>query len=90
MGIRDRPFAPASPWQNGYAERLLGSIRRECLEHMINFESGYADIVTLNRWKRRELTWIATRRSATSRLPTIAVGLCRAKSSKVRGEALSF
>jgi transposase InsO family protein len=34
-GIRDRPTAPASPWQNGYAERLIGSIRRECLDHVI-------------------------------------------------------
>jgi hypothetical protein len=29
MGIRDRPIARASPWQNGFAERLIGSIRRE-------------------------------------------------------------
>jgi transposase InsO family protein len=35
MGIRDKPIAPASPWQNGFAERLIGSIRRECLEHVI-------------------------------------------------------
>jgi hypothetical protein len=28
MGIRDRPTSPRSPWQNGYAERLIGSIRR--------------------------------------------------------------
>ena len=35
MGIRDKPIAPASPWQNGFAERLIGSIRRECLNHVI-------------------------------------------------------
>jgi hypothetical protein len=35
MGIRDRPTAPRSPWQNTYAERLVGSIRRECLDHII-------------------------------------------------------
>jgi transposase InsO family protein len=35
MGIRDRPTAPRSPWQNGYAERLIGSIRRECVDHII-------------------------------------------------------
>jgi transposase InsO family protein len=35
MGIRDKPTAPASPWQNGFAERLIGSIRRECLDHII-------------------------------------------------------
>ena len=37
MGIRDRPTAPRSPWQNGYAERLIGSIRRECLDHVVVF-----------------------------------------------------
>jgi transposase InsO family protein len=31
MGIRDRPIPPRSPWQNGYAERLIGSIRRDCV-----------------------------------------------------------
>src|SRR5258707_754024 len=35
MGIRDKPTASASPWQNGFAERLIGSIRRECLDHII-------------------------------------------------------
>jgi len=35
IGIRDKPIAPASPWQNGFAERLIGSIRRECLDHLV-------------------------------------------------------
>ena len=35
MGIRDKPIAPASPWQNAFAERLIGSIRRECVDHLI-------------------------------------------------------
>ena len=35
MGIRDKPTAPASPWQNGFAERLIGSIRRECVDHLV-------------------------------------------------------
>jgi transposase InsO family protein len=35
MGIRDRPISARSPWQNGYAERLIGSIRRECLDHVV-------------------------------------------------------
>jgi transposase InsO family protein len=37
MGIRDRPTAPRSPWQNGHVERLIGSIRRECLDHIVVF-----------------------------------------------------
>jgi transposase InsO family protein len=35
MGITDTPTAPRSPWQNGYVERVIGSIRRECLDHVI-------------------------------------------------------
>src|SRR2546427_6398749 len=34
MGIRDRPTAPRSPWQNAYVEQLIGSLRRECLDHV--------------------------------------------------------
>ena len=37
LGIRDHPTSPRSPWQNGYAERLIGSIRRECLDHIVVF-----------------------------------------------------
>jgi len=37
MGIRDRPIAPRSPWQNGCVERLIGSIRRDCLDHVVVF-----------------------------------------------------
>ena len=35
MGIRDHPTAPRSPWQNPHAERLIGSIRREILDHIV-------------------------------------------------------
>ena len=35
MGIRDRPMTPRSPWQNGHVERLIGSIRRECPDHVV-------------------------------------------------------
>jgi transposase InsO family protein len=36
-GIRHRPTAPRSPWQKGHAERLIGSIRWECLDHVVVF-----------------------------------------------------
>jgi len=35
MGTREHPTDFFSPWQNGYAERVIGSIRRECLDHLI-------------------------------------------------------
>ena len=41
MGIRDRPTAPRSPWQNGHVERLIGSIRRECLDHVVVFGEAH-------------------------------------------------
>jgi transposase InsO family protein len=41
MGVRDRPTAPRSPWQNGYAERLIGSIRREVLDHVVVLGGRY-------------------------------------------------
>jgi transposase InsO family protein len=41
MGIRDRPTAPHSPWQNSHVERLIGSIRRECLDHVLVLGEGH-------------------------------------------------
>jgi putative transposase len=35
MGIEEVLTAPRSPWQNGYVERFIGSVRRECLDHVI-------------------------------------------------------
>jgi transposase InsO family protein len=40
MGIRDHPTAPRSPWQNGHVERVIGSIRRESLDHLIVFDEA--------------------------------------------------
>jgi transposase InsO family protein len=41
IGIRDKPAAPAAPWQNGSAERLIGSIRREYLDHVVVLDEVY-------------------------------------------------
>ena len=41
MGIRDRPTAARSPWQNGYCGRAIGSIRRECLDHVVVFSERH-------------------------------------------------
>jgi hypothetical protein len=70
MGIRDKPTAPASPWQNGFAERLIGSIRRECLDHIIVLSEehlrrilkNYAAITTalerIGHWTRMRLSLV--------------------------------
>ena len=48
MGIRDRPISPGSPWQNGYAERLIGTACRECLDQVLIFgETHLRQILTL-------------------------------------------
>jgi putative transposase len=47
MGIEELRTAPRSPWQNAYAERLIGSIRRECLDHLIVAnEMGLSRVLT--------------------------------------------
>jgi len=35
IGIRDKPIAAGSPWQNSFAERLIGTIRRDCVDHIV-------------------------------------------------------
>ena len=41
MGITEVITAPRSPWQNAYVERVIGSIRRECLDHFVIFNERY-------------------------------------------------
>jgi transposase InsO family protein len=41
MGIRDRPISPGAPWQNGYVERLIGTVRRECLDRVLIFGEAH-------------------------------------------------
>jgi transposase InsO family protein len=41
MGIRDRPISPGSPWQNSCAERLIGTLRCECLDQMLIFGEAH-------------------------------------------------
>src|ERR1700676_2483940 len=51
MGIRDRPTSPRSPWENGYAERLIGSVRRECLDHVVVFSERHLRHLLLSYMK---------------------------------------
>ena len=67
MGIRDKPTAPASPWQNGFAERLIGSIRRECVDHFIVL--GEAHLRRILRTYARYYNDIRTHRSLDKDAP---------------------
>jgi transposase InsO family protein len=67
MGIRDRPIAPASPWQNGVVERLIGSIRRECVDHFIVL--GEAHLRRILRFYARYYNDIRTHRSLDKDAP---------------------
>jgi transposase InsO family protein len=67
MSIRDKPTAPASPWQNGFAERLIGSIRRECLDHVIVL--GEAHLRRILRSYARYYNDIRTHRSLDEDAP---------------------
>ena len=67
MGIRDRPTARASPWQNGFAERLIGSIRRECVNHFIVL--GEAHLRRILRSYARYYNDIRTHRSLDKDAP---------------------
>jgi transposase InsO family protein len=48
MEIRDHPTAPRSQWQNGHVERLIGSIRRESLDHLVVFDEAHLRRVLKN------------------------------------------
>jgi transposase InsO family protein len=69
MGIRDKPTAPASPWQNGFVERLIGSIRPECLDHIVVL--GEAHLRGILRSYARYYNDIRTHRSLDKDAPAV-------------------
>ena len=67
MGIRDKPTAPASPWQNGFAENLIESIRRECVDHVIVLSEAH--LRRILRTYARYYNHIRTHRSLNKDVP---------------------
>ena len=61
MGIKQVLSAPRSPWQRAYVERVIGSIRRECLDHMIVYnERGlYRHLKIFTEYYHRSRTHLA-------------------------------
>jgi transposase InsO family protein len=80
MGIRDRPTAPRSPWQNAYVERLIGSIRRDCLDHLIIVDERHLRSLLRDyaRYYNRLRTHLSLEKDAPLRRPVQHHGmLCR-------------
>ncbi len=77
MGIRDRPTMPHSPWQNGHIERLIGSIRRECLDHVIILNAAHLRRVLGNyaRYYNGDRTHLALDKDAPKSRPLERRGL---------------
>ena len=76
MGIRDRPTAPRSPWQNGHAELVIGSIRRECLDHIIVRSEGHLRRILdeYARYYNRTRTHLALGKDTPEPRPVRSVG----------------
>ena len=66
MGIAEVVSAPASPWQNPYVERVIGSIRRECLDHVIVLNASHLRrILTMyGRYYHRSRTHLGLEKDA--------------------------
>ena len=77
MGITEVVSAPASPWQNPYAERLIGSIRRECLDHMIiiNETRLRRVLTTYSRYYHRSRTHLGLEKDTPDHRPVSGVSM---------------
>ena len=70
MGIRDRPTSPRSPWQNPYAERLIGTLRRDCLDPII------MNRARIYRWTRMRRYIERSSDAGPSSLRLFCLGFC--------------
>src|SRR5262249_20243501 len=71
LGIAEVVSAPASPWRNPYVERLIGTIRRECLDHMIVLNARHLrHVLTIySRYYHRGLTNLGQEKDAPDSRP---------------------
>jgi transposase InsO family protein len=81
MGIRDRPITPASPWQNGFAERLIGSIRRECVDHIVVLSEAHLRgiLKSYARYYNETRTHLALDKDAPVSRPVERTGVVRSR-----------
>jgi transposase InsO family protein len=81
MGIRDKPIAPVSPWQNGFVERLIGSIRRECVDHIIVLGEAHLRRILKSyaRYYNETRTHLALDKDAPVSRPVQRTGVVRSR-----------
>lgn len=74
--IRDRPTASRPPWQNAYIERLIGSVRRECLDHLIVFGEAHLRhvLIAYADYYNRTRTHLSLNKDAPSARPILREG----------------
>jgi hypothetical protein len=79
VGIRDKPTAPASPWQNGFVERLIGSIRRECVDHIVFLGEAHLRRILKSyaRYYNETRTHLALDKDAPASRPVQRTGVVR-------------
>ncbi len=71
LGLEELRIAPRSPWQSPYVERLIGSLRRECLNHVIVFSEAHLHrlLTAYFSYYHRSRTHLALRKDAPESRP---------------------
>ena len=92
IGIEEVLFAPRSPWQRAYVERVIGTIRRECLDHVIVFNEASLKGYLKRSWRiitnrGRTSRWAKTRRQPDQFKISMAAGSsqCRRWAAYITG-----
>jgi hypothetical protein len=77
LGIRDRPTSPRSPWQNAYVERLIGSVRRECVDNVVVLGERHLRhlLLSYKTYYNETRTHLSLNKDAPSRRAVQAAGL---------------
>jgi transposase InsO family protein len=72
LGISEVKTAPQSPWQNPYAERIIGSIRRDCLNHLIVLNTNHLKRILTSyfRYYHQDRTHLGLEKETPYRRPT--------------------
>src|SRR5215470_16616074 len=71
LGVEDIPISARSPWQNCYAEGVIGSIRRECLDHVVVINERHLRRILKSyfQYYHRSRTHLALQKDAPQRRP---------------------